>query len=318
MKTRYRGSMLLAACGLALALLSSHIQTPELPPPANERLIAQSETAAVYAGGNPPDGGNAVRFSWEELYRGLLLCVSRDHPLPRQLPAQQSRDVRSLVGLYVPAAEHVALSEETIYALCDLVRDNPLVETWIMAGMRSAMEQASLQQRAFESYRASMPVAQALIQAERDVPDSGQDEHQLATAFDVRLNGLHAWSAADPMARTKDGEWLLRNAWKYGFIRRYPPEKADVTGVENESMHWRYVGRAHAAAMALSGLCLEEYLALLHEAGALRVLGAEGAEAWILCRPCDAAGAIFDIPAGWRAEVSADNLGYAVCVLMPD
>ena len=60
-----------------------------------------------------------------------------------------------------------------------------------------------------------------------------------------------------------DYAWLTENAWRYGFILRYPPEKADVTGIGYESWHFRYVGIPHAWYMQENNLCLEEYLDLL-------------------------------------------------------
>ena len=314
---QYRVSWIMALCALALMMLAGHIGPSEVVSVSAAMQIAEGENGLLYAGGQPP-AGKTSHFSQDTLFQGLLLCVNEEHPLPEALPAQQSRDVRSLVGLYVPAALHVSLSEETIYALCDLASENPLVETWIMDGMRSPREQQALQQKAFQAYQAYMPVSEALARAQKDAPDSGHSEHQLATAFDVQLNGRHAWSAEDPMMRTRDGQWLMENAWRYGFIRRYPPEKSSITGVENEVMHWRYVGKCHAAIIEMTGLCLEEYLDLLHAQGTLCLKDREGRESWVLCRPCGADGADFEIPDGWSAAVSADNLGYAVCALTED
>ena len=317
MKKQYRISMALALCGLMLMLLAGHIEQPRSAAASASLLIAGNGEAALYAGIQPP-AGQPTRFGRDALYQGLLLFVSREHPLPADLPPQQSRDVRSLVGRYIPAGEHVSLSEETIYALCDLAQENPLPETWIVEGMRSPLEQQAMQRETFKLYQASMPVTEALALAAENVPDSGRSEHQLATAFDVQLNGRHAWSASDPMAHTQDGRWLLENAWRYGFIRRYPPDKSQITGIQNETMHWRYVGKSHAEAMRLSGLCLEEYLELLHAQGTLCLVDGEGRETWLLCRPCGPEGADFDVPEGWRAEASADNLGFAVCALTRD
>jgi D-alanyl-D-alanine carboxypeptidase len=57
--------------------------------------------------------------------------------------------------------------------------------------------------------------------------------------------------------------WLCANAWKFGFVLRYPEDKVDTTGYSYESWHWRFVGRTHALSMLSSGKCLEEYLSSL-------------------------------------------------------
>ena len=57
--------------------------------------------------------------------------------------------------------------------------------------------------------------------------------------------------------------WLEKNSWKYGFIRRYPPDKTEITGVINEPWHFRYVGKEAAQEIYSQGICLEEYIEML-------------------------------------------------------
>ena len=314
MNRSLRISLLLALAGLAVLLAAGACFPMPAVQTAAPMPLRQRDGYCLYAGEAAP-AGERIHWTAEELNNGLLLYVGRGAALGADMPAQQARRVRSLVGLYVPAAERVALSEETIYALCALTQENPLVSAWITEGMRSPAEQTALQTNAFLRYQATLPLEAALRQAEEDVPPSGESEHQLATAFDVRLEGALDWSQADPMARTPDGRWLLQNGWRFGFIRRYPPDKAEITGVSGEALHWRYVGRAHAAAMHVLDVCLEEYLAALHQAGTLRLALPSGGSLWILCAAMGPDGADFSVPPGWQAAVSADRLGWAVCVL---
>ena len=62
-------------------------------------------------------------------------------------------------------------------------------------------------------------------------------------------------------AWTTEYYWLQENAWKFGFILRFPSDKTDVTSISFEPWHYRYVGRYHAKIMHDNGLCLEEYIA---------------------------------------------------------
>lgn len=55
------------------------------------------------------------------------------------------------------------------------------------------------------------------------------------------------------------------NAYKYGFVIRYPDGKESVTGVSDYNYAFRYVGYAHAYYMHENGLCLEEYISLLQK-----------------------------------------------------
>ena len=60
-----------------------------------------------------------------------------------------------------------------------------------------------------------------------------------------------------------DYEWISNNAHNYGFIIRYPDEKASATGVNGYTNCLRYVGTAHANYMVQNNLCLEEYIDFL-------------------------------------------------------
>ena len=89
----------------------------------------------------------------------------------------------------------------------------------------------------------------------------GHSEHQLGTAIDfASYGGALPWTYRD-WAKTAAGAWMAANAWKYGFIESYPrgvsPSK---TCYAYEPWHFRYVGRAEAAAVHASGLTLREWL----------------------------------------------------------
>ncbi len=83
----------------------------------------------------------------------------------------------------------------------------------------------------------------------------GHSEHQSGLAMDV--NSLYG-----SFAYTAEGKWLAANAWKYGFIIRYPADKQSVTGYIYEPWHIRYLGKPLAAEVYASGLCLEEYFGI--------------------------------------------------------
>lgn len=54
--------------------------------------------------------------------------------------------------------------------------------------------------------------------------------------------------------------WLADNCTNYGYILRYPAEKADSTHQSGNTRLFRYVGYEHAAYMGQYHLSLEEYL----------------------------------------------------------
>jgi D-alanyl-D-alanine carboxypeptidase len=86
----------------------------------------------------------------------------------------------------------------------------------------------------------------------------GTSEHQSGLCVDLMTNGMSELD--ESFASYPVYAWLCDNAWKFGFILRYPKDKTDITGYDYEPWHYRFVGREHAHAIYSQGFCLEEYL----------------------------------------------------------
>lgn len=87
----------------------------------------------------------------------------------------------------------------------------------------------------------------------------GYSEHQTGLAIDVGAVG-GACSFSGCFASTAHGRWLATNAWRYGFILRYPADKTGITGYGFEPWHFRYVGKELAAEMQRTHVTtLEEF-----------------------------------------------------------
>jgi D-alanyl-D-alanine carboxypeptidase len=88
----------------------------------------------------------------------------------------------------------------------------------------------------------------------------GHSEHQLGTAIDFHtVGGAAPWTYAD-WATTAEGAWLAANAWKFGWVMSYPKGTSAVTCYNYEPWHYRYVGRATAAAVHSAGATPREWL----------------------------------------------------------
>lgn len=84
----------------------------------------------------------------------------------------------------------------------------------------------------------------------------GTSEHQTGLCCD-----MHNLPAADQAFANKEAySWLKDNAWKFGFIERFPKGKESVTGYSFEPWHYRFVGRRAAYQIHSAGITLEEYL----------------------------------------------------------
>ncbi len=86
----------------------------------------------------------------------------------------------------------------------------------------------------------------------------GHSEHQTGLTIDFMAVGDSGLTSNWEDTRT--GEWMAKNAWKYGWLMSYPKGKADVVCYSYEPWHYRYVGRELAKEIHDSGLTIREYL----------------------------------------------------------
>ena len=86
----------------------------------------------------------------------------------------------------------------------------------------------------------------------------GFTEHHTGYAIDLTL--VSDSSKITKYDGTGDYAWINENCYKYGFIVRYPEDKEDVTGVNYEPWHFRYVGIPHSFIMHDNNFTLEEYI----------------------------------------------------------
>lgn len=85
----------------------------------------------------------------------------------------------------------------------------------------------------------------------------GYSEHQTGLAVDIDNKKEYFTN----FEKTKEYEWMQNNAYKYGFILRFPKDKVLETGYEYESWHYRYVGKEIAKYIHDNNMCYEEYYA---------------------------------------------------------
>jgi len=63
----------------------------------------------------------------------------------------------------------------------------------------------------------------------------------------------------EDMAKEPETQWMAENCARFGFILRYPADKEDITEINYEPWHLRYVGVEVATYIMDNGLCLEEF-----------------------------------------------------------
>lgn len=99
---------------------------------------------------------------------------------------------------------------------------------WVISGYRSFDEQANLKAAYTVQYGEGANTFSA---------DQGYSEHQLGTSIDFITSGLGG--ELEGFENTTTYQWLLNNAWRYGFILSYPQGNGYYIF---EPWHWRFVG----------------------------------------------------------------------------
>ncbi len=95
-------------------------------------------------------------------------------------------------------------------------------------------------------------------QAEVDTYSSrpGHSDHHTGEAIDL----LGPGGSLTAFEGTKEAAWVAENAWKYGFVIRFPQGMDEITGYRYEPWHIRYVGVEIAEKMREEKVStLEEY-----------------------------------------------------------
>lgn len=231
---RTKRNVLIAAAATVVILILAVVFQKVLSGPTTE-AAAQSSSGS----GQVAEKAHPVKSDWR------LLLVDGDHTLPADYQV-------ALLEL-----ENGYKVDERIYPelqqMFDAARDEGLSPT-IVSAFRTTAEQQQIFDEKVAAFRAEgASASRAHDQAEQWVALPGTSEHQTGLAVDINATAM---SDSDD----KVYDWLSQNSYKYGFIQRYPSNKVDVTKVEYEPWHYRYVGKAAAAEIHESGLSLEEYL----------------------------------------------------------
>ncbi|MDO4323548.1 MAG: M15 family metallopeptidase [Lachnospiraceae bacterium] len=210
----------------------------------------QSEKTAYEDQARQSTGGAAVGATAGE--DRLLTLVNKEHALPEDYEIQ----------LYWLQNKSCAVSVDMYDALRDMLTEGSADgrEFVVASGYRDAAYQQQLLDEDIEASMAQEGLTwqQAYEKETRETMPPGYSEHETGLAVDiVSLN----YQILDELQEdTPENQWLQENCSKYGFILRYPKGKEDITGIDYESWHFRYVGKAAAKEITSRGITLEEYL----------------------------------------------------------
>ncbi len=214
-----------------------------------QALPFKDQTRAPYsakrAGGGGASNHDEGEGSGEKKEAWQLILVNKWHPMPEdyQVELTELSNGQSVDSRMYPSLQK----------MFDDARSQGIYPT-VASGYRTAKRQQSLLDEKIAEYEAEgCTGAEARRKAKKWVAVPGTSEHQLGLGVDINADGVHS--------KGKEVyDWLDRNGYQYGFIRRYPKDKTGITGIINEPWHYRFVGVKAAKEIYRRGVCLEEYL----------------------------------------------------------
>ena len=108
-------------------------------------------------------------------------------------------------------------------------------------------------------FKLSFEDALKVVQSYSALP--GQSEHQTGLCLDFITSDMGG-ELTEAFENTQAFAWLAENAYKFGFVLRYPKGMEGITGYTYEPWHYRFVGREAATDIHVGQMTLEQYLQL--------------------------------------------------------
>jgi D-alanyl-D-alanine carboxypeptidase len=123
----------------------------------------------------------------------------------------------------------------------------------------------------YQNIAKGMTEEEAKQQTYRLLSKPGHSEHHLGLAIDVVDQDYYQQHGAqllpEIVSTSKGALWLKENAADFGFILRYLQGKEEITKINYEAWHYRYVGEEVAKYLMLNSLTLEEFHKKLEQLG---------------------------------------------------
>lgn len=231
----------LVSMSVSLLMLSKQAkEAVEEQPEKTQQISASSEGIRVTA--SDKDSGKLQE---------LLLLVNKDNPLEESWKPD-------LVKMRDYGVEVDRCIFDDLNAMLKAGEREGLI-FWVASGYRSPERQRELLDEDIdELVRAGWSYSEAYEEVTKETMPVGCSEHATGLAVDIVARDYQILD--EHQETTAEMKWLQKNCSQYGFILRYPKGKEDITKVDYESWHFRYVGVDAAKEIMEQNITLEEYL----------------------------------------------------------
>lgn len=180
------------------------------------------------------------------------ILVNKNNPLDKYFIPKQLVEYLEYNGEKLDPNYKTLVEKETLLAFFEMQAEA------LKAGYSILIDSA------YRSYEYQQKILEKTLEekgreAYKTVAIPGTSEHQTGLAIDVALSrgGVYCDEFDDT---AEEIQWLMENAYRFGFILRYPKGKENITGYNYEWWHFRYVGRTLSTYMKENNIeTLEEY-----------------------------------------------------------
>ena len=250
---------------LALALVLPVLASAEEEELEIEEIIGDGQTETG-------EGGVAVwtfPVALEDMNPEFLVLANKHYLLdsdyvPADLVKVPSKPAGGGIYWAVQPKEGQLLRSECAAALCELnaaIRDAAKENGYKALYLKSA----------YRSYRTQKTMYNNRLAKNKGRDDGwvsmpGASDHQTGLGCDVVPKSWRDKAMNDKMMKEPECQWMAEHCQEFGFIIRYPQDKQEITEINTEPWHLRYVGIPAATYIMDNGLCLEEFVWQLQDA----------------------------------------------------
>lgn len=228
-------------------------QTPKVTETDKVTQSGETEVPVVPV----PDGYKTINILNSQISQGDLVLVNNQHSYD-----DGSLDKSDLVSLYGNNSKKYSLAYSDLRLLTSAYNAlNNMTDDYYKATGKTNL-QLTQAYRTYDEQEKYYNDSVENVEDRKYYEKAGYSDHQTGLGFNVKLfeDGVSMPYAKNAQEHAK---WIADNLHKYGFVIRYLPEKYEITGIYDESSHFRYVGVPHSYYMTSNNMCLDEYISAI-------------------------------------------------------
>lgn len=172
-----------------------------------------------------------------------LMAVNKVYKLSEEYVPE---DLIKISSAYAYSEKYI--SNSILQSVMDLIdaANEEGIKLIVSQGYRSYQAQ----EKAYNSYKLNHGIREADVEVAR----AGHSDYQTGLALVIE-----PYKSLSNIEESEEYKWLSDNAHLYGFVRRYPKDKEDITGFKYDPWRLRYVGTEAATFIHSKDIAFEEY-----------------------------------------------------------